>query len=545
MRSKNNILHGPKPVGTVEDGTVGNYMFNMLKKYASLPACITEPETNKTISYRELLESTCRLAQSLTNNGYHQNTVISICSDNCIYCVYPTIAAFYRGLIVAPINPNYTEREMVHILSISKPQVMFCSKNTLAKVKQVQKKLSFLKKLIVLDSKDDIMDVESLQNFIKNYSETNFNVEKFEPFDFDRDEQVAIVLCSSGTTGLPKGVMLTHKNFMLRFMHCRDPEYGTARHVKEGGTVLNFMPLFHNFGCTVTLGYLTLGLHIIQLQKYTNELFLESIQKYKVKSTLVVPPIMVFLVKSDMVDKYDLSSLTEIGCGAAPLSKEIITGIENRLHIKNIRQGYGLTETTLVVSLTPLNGNKVGSAGKLLPLNSAKIVDIDTKKCLGPYELGEIYFKGDLLMKGYMGNNEATRDSIDDDGWFHTGDIGYYDDEEYFFVVDRIKELIKYKGFQVAPAEIEALLLEHPKIKECAVVGKPDDLAGELPTAFIVNQPGENLTDNEVHDYLKDKISNAKRLRGGIKFVDAIPRNSTGKILRRELKEALQQQSKL
>ncbi|KAK4884443.1 hypothetical protein RN001_000714 [Aquatica leii] len=545
MRTEENILVGPSPVLPVQDGTAGHYLFNVLKKYIYLPSCITEAETGLKISYKQLLEGTCRLAQSFINNGYCANTVISICSENNIYYMYPAIAALYIGLIVAPVNPNYTERELLHVLNISKPKLMFCSKTTLSKILQIKKKLSFLQKIIVLDSIENIDNTESIINFINGSCKNDLNIEKFDTVKFNRDEQVAAVLCSSGTTGLPKGVMLTHKNLMVRFMHCRDPEFGTAQHLNKGGAILSFMPLFHNFGFLTTLGYLTLGVHIVQMQRYNDKIFLESLQKYKVESTLVVPPIMIFLVKNSIVNQYDLSSLKEIGCGAAPLSKETIEETVKKLNIKNVRQGYGLTETTLLTVFSPLNSNKIGSTGKLLPLVSAKIIDCDTGKSLGPYKNGEICVKGDVLMKGYMNNIDATQNTIDREGWLHTGDVGYYDDEEYFYIVDRIKELIKYKGYQVAPAELEALLLDHPSIKEVAVVGKPDYLAGELPTAFIVTQPGKKVTETEIHEFLTGKISQEKRLRGGIRFIGAIPRNSTGKILRRELRQVLQHESKL
>nr|BAE80729.1 hypothetical protein [Nipponoluciola cruciata] len=545
MRTEDNILVGPSPVLPVEDGTAGRYIFNKLKKYVHIQSCITEPETGVNISYKKLLEATCRLAKSFISNGYSPNTIISICSENSVYYMYPVIAALYTGLIVAPVNPNYTERELLHVLNISKPKLMFCSKRTLSKIIQIKEKLPFLHKIIVLDSMETTKIAESLMNFISGSCENDLNIETFETVDFNRDQQVAVVLCSSGTTGLPKGVMLTHKNLMVRFMHCRDPEFCTARHIKEGGAVLSFMPLFHDFGFMTTLGYISLGLHIIQMQRYNDQVFLESIQKYKVESILVVPPILIFLVKSSIVDQYDLSSIKEIGCGAAPLSKETIVEVIKKLNIKNVRQGYGLTETTLLSIFSPLNCKKIGSTGKLLPLISAKIIDFDSGKSLGPYEIGEICIKGDVVMKGYMDNIDATRSTIDEDGWLHTGDVGYYDEDEYFYIVDRIKELIKYKGYQVAPAELEALLLNHPSIKEVAVVGKPDYVAGELPMAFIVTQPGKKITENEIHEFLTGKISQEKRLRGGIKFIDAVPRNSTGKILRRELRRVLQHESKL
>jgi 4-coumarate--CoA ligase len=210
-----------------------------------------------------------------------------------------------------------------------------------------------------------------------------------------------------------------------------------------------------------------------------------------------------------------------------------------RLNIKSVRQAYGLTETTIGVVGMPLGCEKFGSSGKVLPYMLCKIRNPDTGESLGPNQIGELCFKGPVVMKGYYDNEQATRESFTSDGWLLTGDLAYYDDEEYFYVVDRLKELIKYKGFQVAPAELEALLLTNPKIRDAAVVGVPDEDAGELPLAFVVTDSGAVLTEVEVKQFIEGRVSSPKRLRGGVIFTTAIPKNPSGKILRRELRQLL------
>jgi 4-coumarate--CoA ligase len=210
-----------------------------------------------------------------------------------------------------------------------------------------------------------------------------------------------------------------------------------------------------------------------------------------------------------------------------------------RLKIKSVRQAYGLTETTIGVVGMPLGCEKFGSSGKVLPYMLCKIRNPDTGESLGPNQIGELCFKGPVVMKGYYDNEQATRESFTSDGWLLTGDLAYYDDEEYFYVVDRLKELIKYKGFQVAPAELEALLLTNPKIRDAAVVGVPDEDAGELPLAFVVTDSGVVLTEVEVKQFIEGRVSSPKRLRGGVIFTTAIPKNPSGKILRRELRQLL------
>ncbi|PSN29669.1 Luciferin 4-monooxygenase [Blattella germanica] len=268
------------------------------------------------------------------------------------------------------------------------------------------------------------------------------------------------------------------------------------------------------------------------MSKFEEVLFLESIQKYKVTLLFLAPPLVLFLAKSPIVDNYDLSSVRDLRCGAAPLSKHVLSEVSKRLKLKNIRQGYGLTETTLSVTVTPFNKVKYGSCGVLVPDTQCKVVDLDTGKNLGPYKSGELCFKGPVIMKGYCGDLHSSSEVFDSDGFLHTGDVGYYDNQGYFFIVDRVKELIKYKGFQ-----LEAILLSHPAIKDAAVIGIPDDAAGELPKAFVVNKHGMKTTKEEIMKFVADQVSSQKRLRGGVEFVDTIPKSPSGKILRRILKQ--------
>lgn len=272
------------------------------------------------------------------------------------------------------------------------------------------------------------------------------------------------------------------------------------------------------------------------MPRFEEELFLRSIQNYKITTLYLVPPLMIFLAKHPLVLKYDMSSIIEINCGAAPLRKDIQELIKERLKVSNIRQGYGLTETTLAVTLQPMNTYKFGTSGTLAPNMMGKVIDPKSGEPLGPFQEGELCFKGPLIMKEYHKNPEATALTIKD-GWLHTGDIGYYDHEGFWFIIDRLKELIKFKGFQVPPAELESILLTNPKIKEAAVIGIPDEASGELPLAFVVKVPNSNLTENDVIKYVEGNVSYHKRLHGGVIFIDEIPKNPSGKILRRILRE--------
>ncbi|KAF2880008.1 hypothetical protein ILUMI_27554, partial [Ignelater luminosus] len=434
--------------------------------------------------------------------------------------------------------------ELLHAASISRPILIFCSESTLSTLLDVKTQLKSVQKIILLDTEDKHDEYEPLKEFISNHCERYFDVTNFKPVQVDTNQQIAFILYSSGTTGLSKGVMLTHKNINTTIALSRDHRF--IRQFKPGSeSALGLLPFYHAFGLCVVFRCLIFGRHVVVLTVFDPNTFLRTIQEYKITNLHLVPPLANFLAKSPLVNLYDLSSVEVINCGAAPLSKEIQSILVQRLKAKMFRQAYGMTETTLGVLGFPLKESKPGSCGKVLPYVSAKVVNPETGKSLGPNKQGELYFKGDFIMKGYIGNIEATNSAIDKEGWLATGDVGYYDDEGFFFIVDRLKELIKYKGFQVAPAELEAILITHPKIVDAGVLGVPHESAGELPLAFVVVKPGEKLTEEEVNDFVDKQVMPQKRLRGGVRFIDEIPRIRSGKILRRKLREILNQKPKL
>nr|BAM76586.1 luciferase [Aquatica lateralis] len=537
-----NILYGPPPVHPLDDGTGGEQLYKCILKYAQIPGCIalTSAHTKENMLYKDLLQSTCRLAESLKKYGITTNSTIAVCSENNLQYFIPVIAALYIGAATAAVNDKYNERELINCLNLSKPTFLFCSKETWPKIRQAKKKLDFIKKIIILDNKNDSDSPQSLENFIFQNCDKDFNVSQFKPNIFNRDEHVALILNSSGSSGLPKGVMLTHKNLAVRFCHCKDPIFGNQ--ISPGTAILTVIPFHHGFGMFTTLGYFTCGFRIVLMHTFEEHLFLQSLQDYKVKSTLLVPTLMTFFAKSPLVDKFHLPYLHEIASGGAPLSKEIGEAVALRFKLKSIRQGYGLTETTSAILLTPEGEIVPGSTGKVVPFFAAKVVDNDTGRILGPNKVGELCFKGDMNMKGYCNDIKATNAIIDKEGWLHSGDLGYYDENEHFFIVDRLKSLIKYKGYQVAPAELEGILLTHPSIMDAGVTGIPDEHAGELPAACVVVKPGRNLTEENVINYVSSQVSSSKRLRGGVRFIDNIPKGSTGKIDTKALKQILQKQ---
>ncbi|KAF2880007.1 hypothetical protein ILUMI_26167 [Ignelater luminosus] len=534
------VLHGPKS-WKLPEISVGEYIYNNLLQYTDIPVALADAQSGEIVSYKILLETTRHLAIYLKKFGLlnQPGNVVGIFSENNLSYFYPVLASLYLGVTVTTFNPQYTPDELSNVLNISKPTVIFCSEWTLDTLLEVTQQFAFIKTILIINTKEESVNgVKSLNYILSN--DLALNTPDFKPTKIDSTDQTAIILYSSGTTGLPKGVMLTHKNIHYLLSNMADPRY-VKQYEPGSNTVTGILPFFHFYGFAAVFTGLTVGRKTVVMQSFDPEVYLSIIQNYKVKTLPIVPPLANFLAKSPLVDNYDLSSLETILCGAAPLSKRTQDILIKRLKPDRFLQGYGLTEAVPILTFT-VDDFKTGSCGKVCPGMSVKIVDPESGKALGPGQNGELCCKGDTVMKGYANNIEATKAIFDKDGWLHTGDVAYYDSDGYFYIVDRIKELIKYKGFQVPPAELEAILLTHPKIIDAGVVGLPDEVAGELPVAFVVTDSDENLTEEEVKNFIAKKVSPQKHLHGGVKFVDEIPRNPSGKILRRKLQELLRPQ---
>lgn len=501
--------------------------------------------TSEELTAGDLLDRSISVAKAFLAAGIKPGDVISIASENRFEFAYVLFGSLLLNLTFAPINLTYSEREMAHAFNLSKPKVIFMSSFASDKVVNVAQTLSFVQKVVLFDDENPYGPaVVLLNDFISPESIQNIS---FSPITSNKKKSVAIILCSSGTTGLPKGVQLSQQNIIAVSRYCKNSLCNLRTgddDENEERVILGLLPWFHAYGLTKLAGaMISRAGKIVLLPKFEEGLFLSCIENYKCNLLILVPPLMMFLAKHPMVDDYDLSSMRIVICGAAPLSKELEQAVNDRL--KNpkmkIRQGYGMSELSLAV-LLQTTIFAPGSVGDVSEGTMVKVID-ENGKSLGPNKRGELCFKGNQLMLGYIGDEKSTKDTIDRDGWLHTGDVGYYDKDKQFFIVDRIKELIKYKGFQVPPAEIEGVLLTHPKIKDAAVIGIPDDNAGELALAFVV-KTDNNLTEDEVIQFVAKTASPAKKLHGGVRFIDEIPRNLSGKVLRRELRELVKQSNR-
>jgi acyl-CoA synthetase (AMP-forming)/AMP-acid ligase II len=329
---------------------------------------------------------------------------------------------------------------------------------------------------------------------------------------------------------LSKGVVLTHRNLVANVLQTQAP-----LDIREDETVIAALPFFHIYGMQVIMNTsLAFGATIITMPRFDLEQFLQLHQDHSITRSYVAPPIVVGLAKHPIVDNYDLSALEQMMSGAAPLSAELALEAGERLGCEVI-QGYGMTELSPVSHITPKGQFKPGSVGVTAPNTETKIVDPMGNE-LGVGEDGEVCVRGPQVMPGYLNNPSATAATIDDDGWLHTGDVGHIDEDGHLYIVDRLKELIKYKGFQVAPAELEALLLTHPAVADAAVIGVADDEAGEIPVAFVVLKDGQDVSDTDIMEFVAGQTANYKHLRR-VTFTDTIPKSPSGKILRRILRD--------
>lgn len=428
---------------------------------------------------------------------------------------------------------------MKHSLNLTKPKIVFTSSFAINLILELLTELTYIQQVVLLDDQPEVLQGKtiSLKTFISTQERKVFNIHDLIAKSIDMRKQTCIIFLSSGTTGVAKGCEITQYN-MAATIHPLEKSWGFLKQLTKNVVNLNISPWFHVMGhVNVFSNLLSESFVCVFLPKFDQRNFLQAIETFKVNATSVPPPVMIFLSKSPLVDQFDLTSLRLISSGGAPLKHQTEDVIAKRFKGRlTIFQGYGLTETTAGIIRSVFGKQTPGSTGMVEEGICVKVID-ESGTALGANKVGEICAKGNRIMKGYLNDAKATAESIDQDGWLRTGDLGYYNEDFQFFIVDRLKELIKYNGFQVAPAELEGLLLSNPKCKDCGVIGIPDENSGELPFAFVVKQKNIELTEEEIVEFVKKNTSSAKWLRGGVKFIDEIPKNPSGKILRKELRK--------
>ncbi len=515
------IIKSPYPDVEIPEISLTELLLQRMQQFGDKDAMIDGP-SGRSYSYQKLAGAIRLVASSLVQRGFGKGDVLAIYSPNLPEYTIAFHAVSLIGGIVTTVNPLYTVDELAHQLNDANAKYIITISMFLENALAAAKK-SNVEEVFTFDPAEGATPFATLLQSDGSLPEITINPK----------EDLVVLPYSSGTTGLPKGVMLSHHNIVSNIFQCEGME---EFDVSADDMIMGVLPFFHIYGMVVIMNMsLALGATVVTIPRFDPDLFLSLIQKHKVTRVNLVPPILVLLAKHPMVDKYDLSSLQEVTSGAAPLGTELAEAVAERIGC-NVLQGYGLTETSPV---THINFNQPGkikraSVGPAIPNTEVMLVDIATGQPVGANHNGEVWMRGPQVMQGYLNNPEATANTLDDEGWLHTGDIGYMDDDGDFYIVDRLKELIKYKGFQVAPAELEGLMLGHPAIADVAVIPSPDEEAGEVPKAFIV--ANAEMSDEEVMEWVAGQVAPHKKIRR-VEFVDQIPKSASGKILRRLLVE--------
>ncbi|MCL3994095.1 4-coumarate--CoA ligase family protein [Streptomyces lavenduligriseus] len=481
-----------------------------------------------TLTYEQLDRFHRRLAAALAGTGVRKGDVLALHSPNTLAFPLAFYAATRAGATVTTAHPLATAEEFARQLRDSAARWIVTVSPLLETARRAAGLAGGVREILVCDSAPGHRSLTGLLA----------TTDPEPQVAIDPAEDIAVLPYSSGTTGIPKGVLLTHRQIATNLA-----QLDSAIPAGPGDRVLAILPFFHIYGLTALMnGPLRKGATVVVLPRFELETFLAAIAKHRITSLYVAPPIVLALAKHPAVGRYDLSSLKYVISAAAPLDARLARACSERLGLPPIGQAYGMTELspgTHAVPLDRLREAPAGTVGRLIAGTEMRIVSLDDpRRDLGPGEPGEILIRGPQVMKGYLGRPDATAALIDPDGWLHTGDVGHTDADGWLFVVDRVKELIKYKGYQVAPAELEALLLTHPGIADAAVIGARDEDGNEIPHAFVVRRPGaDGPAGDEVLDFVAERVAPYKRVRR-ITFTDTVPRAASGKILRRQLRES-------
>jgi len=460
-------------------------------------------------------------AGGLTEAGLAPGKVIALLAPNVPDYITVFHGVAYAGGTITTMNPTYTAPEIHHqlldsgaVALVTIPAFIDLAREAMAGTQATE--------LIVIGGAEGQRGVD---DFIAAPLRTQVPV--------DLEEFVVVLPYSSGTTGRPKGVMLTHRNIVTNV-----EQKDALNPVASEECVIAFLPFFHIYGMTVLMNlFLAKGAKIVTMPRFDLPAFLELVQTHKATRLYIVPPVALALAQHPLVDEYDVNSVQLVFSGAAPLGPETEIAVGERFGAVSI-QGYGMTELSPISHGTWADAKRHGSSGQAAPATWCRIVDPETGGDLGPDEEGELWIKGPQVMKGYLGNPEATAETLTEDGWLKTGDLAIIDADGFMFIRDRLKELIKYKGFQVAPAEVEAALVSHDAVSDAAVIGRPDEEAGELPIAYVVPAPGADLSDAALMAHCESCLASYKRPTE-YRIVEAIPKSASGKILRRFLRDEL------
>ena len=511
------IIHqSPLPAVEIRDVAVSDYILRHAGINPDRLAISDGAATSYT--YAELRDAVRRLAGGLHKRGLSEGGCIGLMAPNM-----PEYAVVFHGVataagIMTTINPTYGAEEVRFQLNDAGATMLI----TIPMFYEVAQKAiegTGVTEIVVIGGAEGALSLDDIMG------------DPIDQLPVNPSEDVMVLPYSSGTTGLPKGVMLTHRNLVANVCQMEH----VIVYADNNEVALAALPFFHIYGMQVLMnGVLANGGTVITMPRFDMVEALKLCQEQKVTRFFAVPPMVLGLAKAPIVDDFDLSSLVQIFCGAAPLGAELQEEASRRVGCQVV-QGFGMTELSPVSHATPQGVNRPGTSGVAVSNVECRVVDPETGEDQDVGGRGELWVRGPMVMKGYLNNEEATAETIDGDGWLHTGDVAFLDEAGHYSIVDRLKELIKYNGFQVPPAELEALLITHPSVADVAVIGVRDEAAGELPKAFVVLSPGASLTLDEVQTFVGEHLVSYKQIRL-LEMTDVIPKSASGKILRRELR---------
>lgn len=524
------MFRSPLPDVEIPNVSVYDFLFANLTDDDKDTVAIVDGTSGAETTYGALVAQIDAVAGALAARGIGVGDVVALHSPNV-----PAFAAVFHGILrsgatATTVNALYTAKDLANQLRDSGAKMLFTVSPLLPAAAGGAEEVGLApEQVVVLDGAEGYASLRDL------ILEGNPAPE----VTFDPATHLAVLPYSSGTTALPKGVMLTHRNLVANVAQAE-----SALEVAREDVVLAVLPFFHIYGMTVLLNLaLRVRARLATMPKFDLPEFLRIIQDQKCTYAFIAPPIAVALAKHPLIDQYDLSSLKVVFSGAAPLDEGVANAVATRLNTR-VRQGYGMTEMSPVSHLIPVGaeGIPLGTVGIVVPNCEALLLDPATgdeidQPSEGVSAAGELLVRGPNIMTGYLGNEQATRATLREDGFLHTGDIATVDSQGYFTIVDRLKELIKYKGYQVAPAELEALLLTHPEIADAAVIGVNDAEGEEVPKAFVVLQQGSGLTTEAIEAFVAERVAPYKKVRA-VEVVEAIPKSASGKILRKDLRAA-------
>ena len=512
----------------IPDVDVTSFVLERASEHGDKPALVDGP-SGRAITYAELDAQIAAMRGGLRARGFGRGDTLAIYLPNLPEYAVAFHAAASAGGRATTANPLYTAGELGHQLHDSAAKLLLTAPPLLDTALAAAAEAGVEEVFVVGEDPDHQQD-QHQQDQATPLAEL-LAAEPAPVAAIDPANDLAALPYSSGTTGLPKGVMLSHRNLVANLIQVQ-----ATLAIRDDDAFVGCLPFFHIYGMTMIMNLgLWSGTTTVTMPRFDLGDWLDLVARHRVTISFIVPPIALALARHPAVDDADLSTLRFLNSGAAPLAPELVGEVEARLGCM-VGQGYGMTEASPVTHAIPLDParNRAGTVGPAIPGTECRIVDPESGEDVGEGERGELWIRGPQVMRGYLNNEEATAATIDADGWLHTGDIAIVDPDGYYSIVDRLKELIKYKGYQVPPAELEALLLSHPAVADAAVVGVPDEEAGELPKAFVVVAAGEELDHNELIAWVSERVAPQKRIRL-VEEIEAVPKSASGKILRREL----------